>query len=673
MLRPALLAILLSALAAPALASVPPPPSIKPARHYASEVVSTQDAEILHLALDAANDGEWRRTASLQAEARSDIVHDLILWRRATAGAPDMSFAEYAEALERLEDWPQTFQIRARAEDVIRTSGLSASEQVAWLRAHGPATGDGKAALALALHNMGETDEASAVAREAWRGNTLSRESFSALLSRFGDTLTQEDHRARADFLLWTRQRSEASRLRGYLTADWRALVDARVALQAGRRGVDAAIEAVPQNLQNHPGLLYDRAQWRRRRGMRSEAVPLLVDIDGRDVPEAARSRLWDERNIAIRSELKDADYVTAYSLAAPHGMTSGADFAEAEWVSGWISLRMLGNAQTAENHFETLGENVSTPISSSRASYWSGRALEAMGDSDAARTAFEDAAQFNYTYYGQLAAERIGATRIEFAPNPTPDEANRSAFEARPLVKVLRLLAEAGEAGMFRTFAYHLDDQLETEADYLLLKELGEEYHYADIGVRGAKAGMARGVVAADAAYPVVDFPLLREPRVERPLMLALSRQESEMNPTAISYANARGLMQFIPSTAQAEARMLGLPYRTSWLTDDPGYNMTIGGAHLDTLLNRFNGSYVMTAAAYNAGASRPAQWIEDYGDPRRGEVDPVDWVEFIPFSETRNYVQRVLENTQVYRHRVTGEAAEIRLEEDLERGRYD
>ena len=238
-------------------------------------------------------------------------------------------------------------------------------------------------------------------------------------------------------------------------------------------------------------------------------------------------------------------------------------------------------------------------------------------------------------------------------------------------MVKALRLLGESGEERMFREFAYHMDDQLSTEADFVLLARLAEEYQVPDVGVRGAKAGLAKGIVATDAAYPLVAYPLLREPRVERPLMLALSRQESEMNPGAISHVGARGLMQFMPATASREARSSGLPYRKSWLTDDPGYNMTLGGQHLDTLLTRFNGSYIMTAAAYNAGPTRPTQWIKDYGDPRAGQVDPVDWVEFIPFSETRNYVQRVLENTQVYRQRLLGEPVDIQIEEDLDRGR--
>ncbi|MEE9381749.1 MAG: lytic transglycosylase domain-containing protein, partial [Hyphomonadaceae bacterium] len=187
----------------------------------------------------------------------------------------------------------------------------------------------------------------------------------------------------------------------------------------------------------------------------------------------------------------------------------------------------------------------------------------------------------------------------------------------------------------------------------------------------RGAKAGLAKGIIVPDAAYPIVSYDLLRTQQVETALILALTRQESEMNPHAHSYAGAYGLMQFMPRTASQQARLEGLPYRRSWLTDDPAYNMTLGDAHLDDLLDRFNGSYIMTAAAYNAGASRPAKWIQEYGDPRRGEIDPIDWVEFIPFSETRNYVQRVLENVQVYRQRTGDEDEAIRLSDDLARVR--
>lgn len=674
MLRTALFASV-AVLIAPfcASADVPPPPSLKPERQFASQVVSTQDAETLHAAMDAAADGQWTRVANLQGEARTEIVRNLILWRRASAGPPGMTWQDIAQAMAALDDWPDRFRMQARAEEIIDESGAPLADQIAWLEAVGPATGSGKTALARALARQGDYDAGLAVAREAWRGNSLDRSEYSALLTTFGDDLTASDHRTRVDFLLWTRQRSDASRMKALLTADWRALVDARIALQAGRRGVDAAIDAVPSALQSHPGLLYDRAEWRRKRGMREGAVPLLIDIDGADVPEAGRGRLWDERHIAARREIKDADFDTAYALSAPHGMSSGTDFAEAEWLAGWLSLRKRSDAEGAQRHFSTLGSGVSTPISQARADYWSGRALEVMGEESAASDAYGAAAQYNYTFYGQLAAERTGQRAISLAAAAAPTAEAREAFEARPIVQALRLLGEIGDTRNFRRFAYHLDDQLEEAVDFQLLKELADEYQMSDIGVRGAKAGLARGIIAADAAYPVVNYPLLREPHVERSLMLALSRQESEMNPRAISHANARGLMQFLPSTARLEARQRGLPYRTSWLTDDPGYNMTLGGAHLDTLLDQFNGSYIMTAAAYNAGASRPRAWIQDYGDPRRGEIDPIDWVESIPFSETRNYVQRVLENTQVYRHRLSGEEEDIRLSEDLERGRLD
>lgn len=654
-----------------AAASLPETPSLKPARPYASTATDPKNAEILHKALKAAERYDWNEVARLQGQATDPAVRDLILWKRASEGVPGMGFSEVDDALTRLHDWPKTGNMRARAEEIIELSTLTATQRIDWLEKSGPRTGEGKVALANALRAVGKMSDAEEVVRDAWRNNSMDRALERQVLARFGGKLTQDDHRARVEFLLWTNQRTAAKNLRQLLTTDWRKLVDARIALASRSRNVDALVRAVPDALQDNPGLLYDRARWRRTHGNQEGAIPLLTGIDGKDIPEAGRSKLWKERNIALRSDLKDGNWSRAYQLASPHGMTDGTDFAEAEWVSGWIALRLKGEPERALQHFETLTDGVSTPISLARGKYWIGRTEDALGDDADAQLAYLDAASHKFTYYGQLAAERVGDRQIYFDPAPPPTDAEIVAFEARPMVKALRLLGESGETQLFRTFAYHLDDELETEADYIQLANLANEYHVPDIGVRGAKAGLAKGIVATDAAYPVVSYPLLKEPQVERSLMLALSRQESEMNPNAISYVGARGLMQFMPSTASREARLSGLPYRKSWLTDDPGYNMTLGGQHLDYLLNRFNGSYIMTAAAYNAGPTRPNQWIADYGDPRTGQVDPIDWVEFIPFSETRNYVQRILENTQVYRSRLSGKPEEIRIEEDLERGR--
>ena len=672
MIRPFVLFVFVAtAVHGAAAAGLPETPSLKPARPYVSTATDSKNAEILHKALTAAERYDWNEVARLQKQATDPNVRDLIMWKRASEGVPGMGFAEVSDALTRLHDWPKAGNMRARAEEIIELSTLTASQRIDWLKASGPRTGEGKVALANALREVGKMTEAEEVIRDAWHNNSMDRSLERQVLARFGGKLTQEDHRARVEFLLWTNQRSAAKNLRSLLTSDYRKLVDARIALASRSRNVDALVRAVPDHLQDNPGLLYDRARWRRRHGNQDGATPLLTGIDGKEIPEAGRSKLWKERSIAMRTDLKDGKWSRAYQLASPHGMDSGSSFAEAEWISGWIALRLKGEPERALQHFETMSEGVSTPISQARGLYWTGRAEDALGDETNAQVAYLQASDHKFTYYGQLAAERIGDRQLYFTPAAPPTDEQIAAFEARPMVKALRLLGETGETHMFREFAYHLDDLLETEADYILLSKLASDYHVPDIGVRGAKAGLTKGIVATDAAYPVVSYPLLKEPQVERSLMLALSRQESEMNPSAISYVGARGLMQFMPSTASREARLSGLPYRKSWLTDDPGYNMTLGGQHLDYLLDRFNGSYIMTAAAYNAGPTRPSKWIADYGDPRTGQVDPVDWVEFIPFSETRNYVQRIIENTQVYRSRLSGKPEEIRIQEDLERGK--
>jgi soluble lytic murein transglycosylase len=647
-------------------------PSLKPPLVAASDVISTRDAALLREGLQAVDRGAWSSVRDIERQVRDTTARDILTWYRARRDST-MSFDDLDRALTRLGGWPDIEDIRARAEERMDGSTLDANARVAWFKSHGGArSGAGNLVYAAALESLGLREEALQQARIAWHSRTLSQDLSQRTYAIYKSSFTDFDHQQRADFLLWTRQTSAASRMKPLLQSDWQALVEARIRLIRRASGVDGAVRAVPASLVDHPGLMFDRAEWRRKARVPNGVTPLLRKIDGRQVPAAGRSRLWKERNIALRTALKDRDFTLSYELSAPHGMSSGGDFAAAEWIAGWIALRHQGNAARGLQHFETMEKGVGTPISLARARYWKGRAKEALGDTQGARNAYSSAAQYRFTYYGQLAAEKIQSSTIQLPPSYAVTDTDRGNFNSRSLVRALRLFAENGWDAAFRKFAYHLDDQLARPQDFELLAELGREYHYADIGVRGAKAGLAKDIVAPDAAYPLVDYPLLREPQVERSLMLALARQESEMNPAAFSHANARGLMQFIPSTARSEARRQGLPYRASWLTDDPGYNMTLGGAHLDTLLGQFNGSYIMTAAAYNAGASRPNRWIGEYGDPRAGEIDPIDWVEFIPFSETRNYVQRVLENTQVYRHRLSGEPEEIQLSDDLDRGRF-
>ncbi|MEX0645744.1 MAG: lytic transglycosylase domain-containing protein, partial [Parvularculaceae bacterium] len=390
--------------------------------------------------------------------------------------------------------------------------------------------------------------------------------------------------------------------------------------------------------------------------------------------PEALRNPTawWAERQLLMRWALKERLYADAYAMASGHGLNVGNEFADAEFASGWIALRFLNAPERAETHFRALANSVGAPISVARAYYWLGRAADARGLDALGRERYARAAQFIYTYYGQLAAEKVGAPLAAqtFAPpvTPTPEESAR--FTSRPLVAVLKMLADLEADREFLVFAYQLDDELETPGEYVELARLADRRGATHIAVRAGKVGIGRNAFAAEVAYPLVFVPDEATRFAPAEIILGLSRQESEFNPRAYSSAGARGLMQLIPSTALATARKAGLRYSRTDLLDDPVYNMIIGSAHLKQLFDKYGGSRVMTFAAYNAGASRVEEWIERYGDPRASDVDPVDWVEHIPFAETRNYVQRVLENTQVYRGRLTAAPIAGKLAADLELG---
>ena len=308
-----------------------------------------------------------------------------------------MSFDELSTALGRLSAWPLQRTIRIRAEEKIGNSALGPRDRVDWLRQSGPISGEGKAAMADAWRSLGDSTKANEAAIDAWRNHSLERNVETDMLARYGDIFSQDDHRARADLLLWVNLRSEASRMKSRLTGGHSQLVTARIALAGRYRGVNQRISEIPSALHSHPGLLFERAKWRRKAGQRGTLAPLLVQIQGADVPEAGRGNLWNERNIVVRRMLEKGDYQTAYALAAPHGLTEGSEFAEAEWLSGWIALRHTNAPERALQHFESLSRGVSTPISLARAYYWKGRALSELGEIENANAAFREAAQYNF------------------------------------------------------------------------------------------------------------------------------------------------------------------------------------------------------------------------------------------------------------------------------------
>ncbi|MGJ3232850.1 MAG: lytic transglycosylase domain-containing protein [Oceanicaulis sp.] len=652
---------------AAALADIPTP-RLKPDVPNYSEILNDSDFAAFRRGMRAADEDDWGGVRRARDEISDDVADDVLLWRLAVSD-PLTHFEELRTAVERLQGWPREWMIRREAEWKMPQAGMSPARIVDWYETHDPVTGEGRVAYGEALIALGRVEEGRAEIRHAWRTQTLRLSNQSAVLRDHGDLFSQDDHAARVDFLLWNDQRTAASRLMPELSAGERRVAEARIRLASRGAGVDTAVDAVPSSLADHPGLVFERARWRRRAGL-DTSLDLLLELPGAHVNEEALESMWTERKLMILNLIRDEDFETAYQLAANNGMTRGVDFADAEFLAGWLALTKLDDAETAYGHFERLEDGVTTPVSLSRAKYWQGRAAEASGDLELARERFIAAAEHPTAYYGQLAVLALGpeAAQIDLPPDPVPTPEQREAFEARESIQAIRLLAEVDADYFFRVFIYHYDDEMETPIEQAMLADLALEFFRVRQAVRAAKAGRMQGMILAERAYPVIELPESAPVVPEAALTFSVIRQETEFDARAVSGAGARGLMQMMPATARQTASQLNMPFNFQWLTDDPNYNLQLGMAHLDEVVNDYDGSLVMALAAYNAGGHRVRRWVESYGDPRTGEIDPIDWVESIPFSETRNYVQRVIENVQVYRARLNdGRPAALRIEEDM------
>lgn len=666
----ALLALLLicGGLASPASAMATPrlkPPPPGPA------YLNKADFDELSAEREAIRRRDWAEARRHAAAVTDPAAKSLGQWLILYADDPDPGFMDIGDFLKTHSGWPGLAKIQISAEKRI-PSNAAPDAVLSFFSTRDPLTGDGEVALARAQFAAGERDAATHRVRNAWVNDDFKLSEEQQLVSSYGGLLRPEDHAARVDRLLFEREATAARRVFSRLTSKERRMAEARAALLMRSSKGPALFNALPRDEQLDPGVLLAAVRYYRRTDDEERAVDLarLAPEDPAKLrdPEA----WWYERQLLMRWALTEKRYADAYIMAAGHGLESGNAFAEAEFDAGWIALRFLDAPERAETHFQALKGAVGAPISLARAWYWLARTAEAEGQADLASRRYAAAAQFIYTFYGQLAAEKVGApaaTQTFAAPiAPTPEERDR--FAARPAVAAMKMLADLQADHELMVFAYYVDDHLDSPGEYVELARLVERRRAPHLAVRAGKVAVARGAFAAEVSYPLIYVPDEATSYAPREVILGLSRQESEFNPRAYSPAGARGVMQIIPSTALSTARKAGLHYNRSALLNDPVYNMIIGSAHLRDLMDRYNGSLIMAFAAYNAGANRVDQWVERYGDPRSQNVDPIDWVEQIPFSETRNYVQRVLENTQVYRGRLTSGPIAGRLAADLEIG---
>lgn len=629
-----------------------------------ADELSAADEAVYARAYAAADRGAWDEALAAARAAKNPVLAKALTWRRMLEPRSGVSFTEISRFASDNPDWPLRTSLLRRAEEAI---GLreDPTQIYAWFQDKEPVSADGWMALTQALDQLGRKDELVTAVRKAWREATFGSAQEKSFAARFGGYLTDADHLARLDRLLWDREAEAARRMLRVVDADNRALAQARIALIEDAGGVDVAVDRVPRHMVDDPGLVYERMRWRRSKGFHESAEELLAH---KNADKVRPDLWWRERAILAREALEAGAHARAYKLIDGHEAQAGAALAEGEFMSGWIALRFLQQPQKALPHFERLYANVTTPISLSRGAYWAGRAHEAMGNKAEAEGWYMKGAEHGTAYYGQLAAAKLGEKwpqRLPADPQPTPEDI--ATFEKREIVRAAQGLAELGRADDAASFLYQLQAEGRTPGQKVLATRLAEAIGQRHTAVAMARRAAFDGVTLIESGYPIAQYNSAEG--LEKALVLSIIRQESNFNSDAVSRVGARGLMQLMPATAKSEARRLSLDFSESRLNRDPAFNVTLGSHYLHSLIQDFRGSYVLAIAAYNAGPGRSRQWVQRYGDPRSPGVDPIDWVEMIPFSETRNYVQRVLEGVQVYRQRLGSGDIAFNIERDLVR----
>nr|WP_319513284.1 transglycosylase SLT domain-containing protein [uncultured Cohaesibacter sp.] len=619
-------------------------------------------------ALNALEKNDQKKALAIQKGMKPSLDRTLLTYILIIGGYHNFPASEIKAFYDHNPQWPSRSLTQRRIEEAVARETETGAEMV---RAFGNAIPESTTAaieLAISQAKVGNKAQAAKIIRPIWRESALDSKTESRILSNMRSVLTNEDHFHRASYLLYRDRANGALRLKRYLTDAQMKLVNARVAVIRRARNAGSLLRSVPSSLRKDPGYIFSEIQYTRRQGKETEAADLILKAPLDEDHLINHDAWWDERRLLARMMLNKGDARRAYKIAARHSAESGKDFSEAEFHAGFFALRYLHDQKTAAVHFENSWKKATRTQDKSRGLYWQGRAWEAAGDR-AVAVKFYQAAANATNYYGQLSLEELGTKHLNLRTPPPANATQKARFERRDLVRAIKRLKAVGQedrAGpLFRHLARTLADPSEIELAHKLAQSYGLHQNAVQIG----QLALNRDMPVDKLAFPLHALPMgVKTNGVDIALVYALTKQESVFDLKARSHANARGLMQMLPATAKRTARKLGVSYSLSRITSDPNYAVLLGSAFLKENLERFGGSYILTFAAYNAGPGRPPEWIERFGDPRTNEVSAIDWIERIPFSETRNYVMKLIENLQVYEARIHNETLDI--SQDLKRG---
>jgi soluble lytic murein transglycosylase len=636
-----------------------------------SSTPSVDLAAVKH-AIKLAQRGRDGEATEVQKTISDPLARKLVEWAILRSRDDDIGFRRYAAFIAANPSWPSIDYFRRSAEAALWHEPTDPATVRSFFARQKPMTAKGRFALARALLAQGDRVAAQFYVREAWRQDGMTSGLEAQALAAFGELLTAADHKMRMDMRLYAENADEALRAASRAGGTAEAIAKARIAVSKRARNAKGLLDAVPSAARRDPGYIFSRIQWLRRADQIAEAAELLISAP-RDAAQVGNpDEWWVERRLVARKLLDEGNPRAAYAVARDAAMPTKENYrVEHQFTAGWIALRFLNNPATALAHFARIVEVTSHPISLARAGYWQGRAAEALGRQQDARTHYMASASYPSAYYGQIARARLGLRELGLRTPPTPTPERRAALGQLEIVRAVQILYAIDAGDLVIPIMIDLGERSDDIDALVALGRIAAQQQDARAALLLGKAALGRGLPLEQFAFPTFGIPDYRPigPTVEPSIVYSIARQESTFNPRVVSSAKAMGLMQVTPAAGQYIARKFNVKYSRDRLLSDPIYNVQMGAAELGDLIRDYNGSYILAFVGYNAGRGRVRDWIARFGDPRDPKVDPIDWVERIPFSETRNYVQRVMENVQVYRARFGG-GSRLLIEADLRRG---
>ena len=637
-----------------------------PVRAGNLRVLSQADHDLFIRAFALAAKSDWAGAMALGNQGQDTTARQLLQWRYALDRDSGAKFADVDNALKMASGWPLRGTLYVRAEADI-TPDMTPAQILQWFGTRAPSSPIGRVRLGEALVATGERSRGEALIRQGWSEGSFDDSTEAGILAQDGSLLTAESHRARLDGLLWRGEFTAARRQIARVDAKSAALAQARMALASGLAKARTALAKVSGS--SDPNLLYDWSRALRAANKDDQAHTKLLQIEPATLARDHTQRWWNEVAVQARDALTAGNPRLALKLVDHAQIPVGDQYADQQFLAGFIALRSLKEPARALPYFQRLGANVSRPISKSRAEYWQARTYEALGDPASAYSHYRLAAVYSDTFYGQLAIARTEAAPVLHLNDTPVEPVAKSAIENDTLMPQIRVLAELGQANDLRLFAARSADMYPAPSHLKQFLQTLSGWGYPEIAVRLAKTSGYGGTPMLSFAFPVLPLPPYPTQGAAPPpaMIHALIRQETEFNAQAVSSAGARGLMQVMLAAAKTNARAGGLPYRPNDLLTDTNYNIQLGMIEFSRHYASWGNSLVLALAAYNAGPGNARKWVAANGDPSNGSVDAIDWIERIPFGETRNYVQRVLENMAVYKNRLAARDTPLTILPDV------